>query len=124
MVSHIRVICTAADYDAAISRIEKLWGAENGTADGNELGALALLVDAYEKAHWPTADLDPVDTLIAHMDLNDYGRADLAKVLSSTSRASEILNRRRALNLTMICAISAAWGLPTNMLIAEYKLAA
>jgi HTH-type transcriptional regulator / antitoxin HigA len=65
-----------------------------------------------------------VETIIAHMDLNGYARADLATVLGSTSRASEILNRKRALNLNMIRAISACWSLPVSLLVAEYKLAA
>ena len=34
---NIRPIRTDADYHAALSRIDELWGAEIGTADGDEL---------------------------------------------------------------------------------------
>jgi HTH-type transcriptional regulator / antitoxin HigA len=113
-----------ADHAIAVARIEALWGAPDGTSEGDALEALAVLVDAYEKTRWPLATIDPVETLIAHMDLNGYVRADLAQVLGSASRASEILNRKRALNLSMIRAISAAWALPVGLLVAEYELAA
>jgi HTH-type transcriptional regulator / antitoxin HigA len=120
----MKPVRTDEDHAAAIARIDVLWGAADGTPEGDELDALAVLVDAYEKSRWPLPVLDPVDTLIAHMDLNGYVRADLARVLGSSSRASEILNRKRALNLPKIRAISAAWKLPAILLMAEYKLAA
>jgi HTH-type transcriptional regulator / antitoxin HigA len=124
MKASLKPVRNDEDHTFAVARIEALWGATDGTAEGDELEALAVLVDAYEKMRWPLANLDPIETLIAHMDLNSYSQADLAQVLSSTSRASEILNRKRALNLAMIRAISVAWGLPVSLLVSEYKLAA
>jgi HTH-type transcriptional regulator / antitoxin HigA len=120
----MKPVRTDDDHTAAIARIEALWGAADGTPEGDELEALAVLVDAYEKSRWPLPVLDPVDALIAHMDLNGYVRADLARILGSPSRASEIINRKRALNLPMIRAISTTWGLPAIFLVAEYNLAA
>lgn len=34
----IHPIRTEADYDAAVAEIERLWGAEPGTDDGDKLG--------------------------------------------------------------------------------------
>lgn len=124
MKTALKPVRDDGDHAAAVARIEQLWGAVDGTPEADELEALAVLVDVYEKARWPLEQLDPVDTIIAHMDLNGYVRADLSALLGSHSRASEILNRRRALNLNMIRAISACWGLPIGLLVAEYKLAA
>jgi HTH-type transcriptional regulator / antitoxin HigA len=124
MTTSMKPVRTDDDHAAAVARIEALWGAANGTPAGDELEVLAVLVDAYERCRWPLATLDPVETLIAHMDINGYVRADLASVLGSASRGSEILNRKRALNLAMIRVISSAWGLPAMLLVAEYKLAA
>lgn len=45
----IKPIQTQADCDAALRRIETLWGAGAGTPEGDELDALATLVEAYEK---------------------------------------------------------------------------
>jgi HTH-type transcriptional regulator/antitoxin HigA len=44
----IEPIKTEADCDAALRRIEELWDAP-GTPAGDELDALATLVEAYEK---------------------------------------------------------------------------
>ena len=41
----IHPIRTIDDYDAALSRIEGLFDAEPGTAQGDELDVLATLVD-------------------------------------------------------------------------------
>jgi HTH-type transcriptional regulator / antitoxin HigA len=112
-------ILKEADHAAAVARIQALWGAPLGSVEGDELEALAILVEAYEHKQWPTPATDPIETLRAHMDLNGFTRADLASVLGSSSRASEVLNRKRALNLEMIRAIHAAWGLPVSLLVGE-----
>ena len=124
MTSQLKPIRAEADYNATLARIEMLWGAPLGSAEGDELEALAILVEAYERKQWPTVVTDPIETLRAHMDLNGFTRTDLAKVVGSSSRASEVLNRKRALNLAMIRAISTAWGLPVSLLVGDYALAA
>ena len=48
----IKPIWTNSDYDAAVHRIEVLWGADPGTPEGDELDALTTLVEAYEKEHY------------------------------------------------------------------------
>jgi len=49
-------------------------------------------------------------------------RADLAAPIGE-SRATEILQRRRALTLPMIRKIAAAWHVPERVLIRDYALA-
>jgi HTH-type transcriptional regulator / antitoxin HigA len=124
MTSQLKPIRNEADYNAALARIETLWGAPLGCAEGDELEALTILVEAYERKQWPVPPTDPIETLRAHMDLNGFTRSDLASVLGSSSRASEVLNRKRALNLAMIRTISTAWGLPVSLLVGEYAVAA
>jgi HTH-type transcriptional regulator / antitoxin HigA len=51
-------------------------------------------------------------------------QADLALLFGSRPRASEILNRKRALTVEMIHAITTSWGLPAELLITPYQLAA
>ena len=50
---NIHPVKTEADYDAALARIEELWGADPGTPDGDELDVLLVLVGAYEDEHHP-----------------------------------------------------------------------
>lgn len=122
----IHPIRTEADYDAAVAEIERLWGAEPGTDDGDKLDILATLVEKYENEHWPldTARVDPIDMLNYLIDEGGHTQAELAELLGSRSRASEILNRRRALTVEMIFRISEAWKVPAELLIRPYRLKA
>lgn len=46
----------------------------------------------------------------------------MAAIVGSTSRASEFLNRKRALNLSAIQKIHQAWRIPADALIQPYHL--
>lgn len=120
----IHPIRTEADYDAAVAEIDRLWGAEPGTDDGDKLDILATLVEKYENEHWPidTARVDTIDMLNYLIDEGGHTQAELAELLGSRSRASEILNRRRALTVEMIFRISEAWKVPAELLIRPYRL--
>jgi HTH-type transcriptional regulator/antitoxin HigA len=119
----IRPIRTEEDYEAAVAEIGRLWGAPKGSEDGDKLDILATLIDRYEDARWPVEDDgDPVELLHFAIDELGHTQAELGELLGSRSRASEILNRKRALNLDMIRAINEAWKLPLELLIKPYKL--
>ncbi len=114
----IRPIRSDDDHAAALAEIEKLWGAPAGTDDGDKLDVLATLVEKYEESRWPVVDTaDPIDLL--HYAISDLGhtQAELAELLGSRSRASEILSRRRALTVEMIRTISDAWKIPADLLV-------
>jgi HTH-type transcriptional regulator/antitoxin HigA len=49
----IEFIKTDADHEAALLEIERLWSAEDGTADGDRLEVLTKLVETYEEANFP-----------------------------------------------------------------------
>lgn len=42
-----------SDHAAALSEIERLWGASEGTPEGDRLEILVTLVEAYERTHFP-----------------------------------------------------------------------
>jgi HTH-type transcriptional regulator/antitoxin HigA len=48
-----RPIKTEEDYEAAKQRIWALMDAQPNTPEENELEVLAILVDAYERKHFP-----------------------------------------------------------------------
>ena len=116
----IQVIRSDEDHRAALAEIETLWGAEQGTDDGDRLDALVALVESYEARRWPVVvdpSFDPVDVLRFAIDELGHSRAELTDILGSRSRVSEILGRRRALTVPMIHAISTAWKLPAELLV-------
>ena len=118
----IRPIVTEDDHREALREIDRLWNAESGSQEEAKLDALVTLVEAYEEKVWPVEPLDPVEAIKAHMKWNDYTQADFAKLLGSAPRASEILNRKRALTVEMIHRLHTEWGIPAALLIRPYKL--
>jgi len=113
------------DHAAALREIEKLWGAALGTEDGDKLDILATLVEKYEDSRWPAVDIsDPIDLLNYAIDELGHSQAELAELLGSRSRASELLNRRRPLTVEMIHKISQAWKIPADLLVRPSRLAA
>lgn len=118
---NIKPIKTDADHAAALCAIEALWGAAEGTPEGDRLDILATLVDAYEDRRWPIETLDPIEAIEAAMAQEGRTRADLAALIGK-SRASEILGRKRALTLPMIRRIAREWHVPEQLLVQEYAL--
>lgn len=118
----IRPIKTDEDHKAALKEIEALWGAGEGTREGDRLDILATLVEAYEERRWPIEELDPVEAIEAAMAHEGHSRSDLAGLIGE-SRATEILRRKRHLTLPMIRRISGAWRVPERVLVKDYALA-
>jgi HTH-type transcriptional regulator / antitoxin HigA len=113
------------DHAAALREIEKLWGASAGTEDGDKLDILATLVEKYEEGRWPNVDVsDPIDLLNYAIEELGHSQAELAELLGSRSRASELLNRRRPLTVEMIHKISEAWKIPADLLVRPSRVAA
>ena len=119
----VRPIRSEADYNAALEAIDSLMGAGADTPEADRLEVLVTLVEAYEDRHWPVNAPDPVSMIEHVMEARGYRQSDLAALIGSQPRASEVLNRRRALTLPMIRALSAGWNLPTETLVREYELA-
>ena len=120
----IRPIRTNDDLTAALARIDALWGKEPGTPEGDELDILVDLVEHYESKHFPVEPMEPIALLRVHMDTTGRTQADLAALLGSRPRASEVLNRKRALTVDMIHRLSSEWHIPADCLVKPYHLAA
>jgi HTH-type transcriptional regulator / antitoxin HigA len=124
MMMDVRAIHDDADYDWALKEIEAYFETipVPGSPEADRFDVLAALIKDYENRYLDIPDADPVDVL--HFAIESMGRtqAELATVLGSRARASEILNRRRRLTLEMIRDISAAWHLPIEALAGVYDL--
>ena len=112
----IKPIRNDADHAAALACIEALWNSTPGTPEDDEFDVLSVLVSDYENKRWPILPPDPVEAIRFHMEQNDLRQKDLAKVLGSESRASEILKGRRKLSMENIRAIHKAWRIPLEFL--------
>jgi HTH-type transcriptional regulator / antitoxin HigA len=121
----VRPIRTEEDHQAALQEIEACWNTVEGTEEGDRLDVLLALVDVYEEKHWPIDidhNFDPVDVLNHAIEEMGHTQAELAELLGSRSRASEILSRRRALTVEMIHKISKAWKISADLLVRPYRI--
>ena len=50
---NIKPIRTEKDYKKALARVERLWGVDENTPEGEEFEVLFTLVEAYEEKHYP-----------------------------------------------------------------------
>jgi HTH-type transcriptional regulator / antitoxin HigA len=115
----IRPIRTEADYDAALKEIEQYFEAEPiaGSPEADHFDILAALIGAYEQTNWRIEAPDAVSAIREVMASRNYTQSDLAKLLGSRSRASEILNRRRPLTLEQARKLHLLWRIPAESLL-------
>jgi HTH-type transcriptional regulator/antitoxin HigA len=120
----VRPIRSEVDYRWALAEIEPYFDKEpvRGTPEADRFEVLADLIEAYEARHWPIEQADPIELIRYRMELGGFQAKDLAEVLGSKSRASELLNRKRPITLEMARKLHDAWGIPAEVLIRPYRL--
>jgi antitoxin component HigA of HigAB toxin-antitoxin module len=125
MASKISIIRNEVGYAAAMAEYEAFLNNEPalGSEDGDRFELLGLLLAKYEEDHFPMPKTSPVEAIRFAMDRKGLAQSDLAELLGSRSRASEILSGRRDLTLPQIRLLSKAWGIPVQALVAEVEAA-
>ncbi len=115
----IRPLRTEADYDWALAEIEQYFRREptSGTSQADRYDVLAALIAEYEQRHWRIDPPGPGAAIRARMEQAGYTQADLARLLGSRSRASEILAGRRGLTMEQARRLHEAWHIPAEALI-------
>lgn len=115
----IRPLRSEADYDSALEEIERYFEKEpeSGTSEADRFDLLALVIEDYEKKHWPIDPPDPVEAIRYRMESGGYSQGDLGQLLGSRQRASDILSRRRKLTIKMAWKLHRDWGIPAEALL-------
>jgi len=114
---NIQPIRTDADYRATLKEIEALMMAERDTPEGEKLDVLVILVEAYERKHYPLDLPDPVEAIKFEMEQKGLTVKDLEPMIGKSNRVYEILNRKRSLTLKMIWKLNQGLGIPAELLI-------
>lgn len=114
---HLKPIKTESDYDAALREIERLWGAAEGTANGDRLEILATLVEAYEEKNFPIDLPDPIEAIKFRLEQQGEDNSALIGIIGSRTRVYEVLRRDRPLSLTMIRQLNKRLKIPAEILI-------
>jgi len=115
----IHPIHSKSDYEKALNRIEAIFDAKSGTSEGDELEILGILVEDYEKRHHPIDAPDPVEAVRFRMEQLGLTQRDLAVMVGSKSRASEILSGKRTMSLRVIRILNQSLGIPADVLLGQ-----
>ena len=92
------------------------------SAESDELEVLSLLIQEYEHKTFIIELPNPIDAILFRMDQLGVTKSDLAKILGSKSRVSEIFNGKRKLSLEMIRKLNVHLGISAQSLITDYDL--
>jgi HTH-type transcriptional regulator/antitoxin HigA len=119
---HLKPIKTETDHEAALREIERLWGAAEGTADGDRLDILTTLVEAYEESHFPMDMPDPIEAIKFRLDQQGEDKKALIGIIGNRTRVYEVLRRDRALSLAMIRQLNKRLKIPAEILIRPVRV--
>jgi HTH-type transcriptional regulator/antitoxin HigA len=119
---NIKPIKTEKDYQEALRRLEEIFDAPVDSRESDEADVLALLVDEYEKQHYPIEAPDPIEAIKIRMEELNLRQVDLIPEIGGKSRVSEILNRKRRLTVGMIRKLTKRLNLSADILINDYQL--
>jgi len=119
-----KVIKTEAQHRAVLARIEEIFDAKPGTAEGDELELLSTLVDLYEKEAFPIDAPDPVAAIQFRMEQQGLKAKDLVPYMGSPSKVSEVLSGQRGLSVNMMRNLVEGLGIPPKVFLSKPKAAA
>ena len=119
---NIRPIKSESDYRQALKRLETIFDAAIGTPESDEADILGLIIDEYEKQHYPIEAPDPIEAIKIRMEEMQLKQVDLINEIGGKSRVSEILNRKRKLTVDMIRKLTIRLNLSADALIHDYQL--
>ncbi len=113
------------DYNRALKEIAPYFEREprRGTPEADRFDVLSALIEAYEAKRWPIGPPDAIAAIRFRMEQSGFGQADLARLLGSRSRASEILRGKRPLTLEQAWTLHREWHIPAEALLRPRKAA-
>ena len=121
MKQQVKVIKTQRDYDAAIVRLSALMDEDMtpGSSEEAELELLALVIESYERSKVEPVVPDPIEAILFRMDQLGFKKVDLVPYMGSLPKVSEVLARKRPLNLAMIRKLHQGLGIPADVLLTQ-----
>jgi len=110
------LIDSEAERVRALALVEELM-ASSDPSDLARLTAQARLIAAYEEEKWPRRRPSVPELLCYLMDQHDLTRADLAPILGTPSRVSEILGGKKRLSMAMVQRMRARFRISADLLL-------
>ncbi|MDQ0637538.1 HTH-type transcriptional regulator/antitoxin HigA [Pedobacter sp. W3I1] len=118
----LKVIKTENEYELALEKAYLLMqkDLDLDTEQADELDLLTLLIEHYEKSHYPIAPPSPIEAIKFRLEQLGKAPSELSKILGARSRQSEILSGKRKLSLSMIRKLHEILNIPASSLIGAY----
>lgn len=118
----LKPINSDTDYNSALERLELIFDALPGTEQGDEAEILSLLIEHYENEHYPIEAPDPIEAIKIRMEEMNLKQKDLVGVIGGKSKVSEVLNKRKRLNVDMIRELERMLNISASVLVGNYQL--
>jgi HTH-type transcriptional regulator/antitoxin HigA len=118
----LKPIKTEDQYNQALARVYDLMQTEiqENSTEADEFEVLGILVEAYEKEHYPVPAPNPLEAIKFRLDQMGLSEKELGEILGYRSRKSEILSGKRKLSLAMIRKLNEVLHIPAEVLIQAY----
>lgn len=108
------------DSDKELARahalVDKLMASDEA-GDIARLAAQARLIAAYEETKWPRRAPGTAEIVRYLMDQHGLSRADMAPILGTASRVSEVLRGKKGLSMTMVQRLRARFNVSADVLL-------
>ena len=120
MIKNIR---SDEDLTAALSRLEEIFFAEEGTPEDHERSVLSDLIEAYEDEHYPIGLPSPVGAIEFNLDRLGLTERDLIPIIGSQIKVKEVLSGRREITAPMARALCKLLDIPVDVLLQKAGVA-
>ncbi len=120
----IELLTTHAAFVRALKRVGYFFDVppKAGSQEEAEFEVLMLMVEKYEREHFPVPPPDPVAAIKFALEQRGMQPADLQKVLGSRQRTHDVMRKKRRLTLQQIRSLNEKLNVPAEVLIRDYAL--
>lgn len=124
MPTAISIIRDDRAYEAALAEYENYFDKEPapGSPEADRFELLGLLLAKYEDEHYRFTGASPADVIRLVMENSGRSQSDLADLVNSRARASELLSGKRLPSLDQIRRLRSEWRIPADALIGELEM--
>ncbi len=110
-------IKTKEQYKNYLKIIDSLVDCLENSPEEEVLELVSILVESYETVHYPIEAPDPIEAIKLRSEELGLKRKDLAVYFGSTSRVSEVLNRKREMTFEMAKKLYQGLGISAEVLL-------
>lgn len=119
----LRVIRDELQYASLLEQAKELAFSDPlpATMEAERLAVISVLLEKFEETRFKLELPDPIEAIIFRLADLGLKQKDLAEIIGSKSRASEVLTRKRPLTIEMIRVIHEHLRVPAEILIGQPK---